>query len=61
MEEGFLLDKGHYNSLSSGSWVAGKPTTSFFGMSLRGKVTYAVQTFRCLACGYLESYALRKQ
>jgi hypothetical protein len=38
MEEGFLLEKGHRDSLSSEIWVAGKPDeNSFFGMSLKGK------------------------
>ena len=58
METGFLLEKGHYNSMSAQQWVAGVPDEkAFFGMSTRGKVTYQVQTYRCTACGYLESYA----
>jgi hypothetical protein len=62
MEEGFLLEKGHRNTLSSESWVAGKPDeNSFFGMSLKGKTAYEVKTFRCVACGYLDSYALWKR
>lgn len=62
MEEGFILEKGHYNTLSSETWVAGKPDeNTFFGMSLKGKTAYDVKTFRCVACGYLESYALWKR
>jgi ribosomal protein L37E len=61
-EEGFLLDKGDGGFASSGDWVAGKPEKSFFsGVKLKGKVAYDVKTFRCIACGYLDSYALRKQ
>lgn len=62
MEEGFLLEKGHHNTLSSQTWIAGKSDeSSFFGMSLKGKVAYEVKTFRCISCGYLDSYALSKQ
>jgi hypothetical protein len=62
MEEGFLIEKGDGGILSSETWVAGEPVKSFFGgLNLKGKVVYDVKTFRCLACGYLDSYALCKQ
>lgn len=62
MEEGFLLEMGDFNTLSSQTWVAGTLEKSFFsGLSLKGKVVYDVKTFRCIACGYLDSYALQKQ
>ena len=62
MEEGFLLEKGDVGVLSPETWVAGKPEKSFFsGLSLRGKQIYNVTTFRCIACGYLDSYAFEKQ
>jgi DNA-directed RNA polymerase subunit RPC12/RpoP len=62
MEEGFVLEKGDAGTLSSETWVAGKPDGSFFsGVSLRGKVVYDIVAFRCIACGYLESYAISKQ
>jgi hypothetical protein len=59
MEEGFLLEKGHYNDLSSEVWVSGSPDEKSFlgGITIKGKVTYNVRTFRCTNCGYLESYA----
>jgi len=61
-EEGFLLEKGDGPIVSSESWVAGKPEKSFFsGLTLKGKTVYDVATFRCTACGHLESYALHKQ
>lgn len=47
MEEGFLLENGHYSSSSS--------EKSFLG-SVEGSVTHHVQTYRCVGCGYLESY-----
>jgi hypothetical protein len=61
MEEGFLLEKGD-GVLSSANWIAGKPEKSFFsGVKVKGKVIYDIKTFRCIACGYLDSYALSKQ
>jgi len=61
MEEGFLLEKGDSALLSSETWVEGKPVKSLFsGLSLKGKAVYEVVTFRCIACGYLDSYALKK-
>jgi hypothetical protein len=61
MEEGFLLEKGDSPLLSSETWVSGKPVKSFFsGLSLKGKVIYDVVSFRCVACGYLDSYASKK-
>jgi DNA-directed RNA polymerase subunit RPC12/RpoP len=59
-EEGFLLERGDY--LSSEMWVSGKPEKSLlFGIKLKGKTTYDVAVFRCIACGYLDSYALTKR
>jgi hypothetical protein len=61
MEEGFLLERGDGGVLSSEAWVAGKPEKSFLhGVRLKDKAVYEVRTFRCLACGYLDSYALVK-
>ena len=62
MEEGFLLEKGDGGILSSETWVEGKPVKSLlFGVTLKGRIAYDVRTFRCVACGYLDSYALCKQ
>lgn len=58
MEEGFLLEKWD-TLLSSQSWIAGVPEKSFWsGISLKNKRIYDVKTFRCTACGFLDSYAL---
>lgn len=62
MEEGFLLERGDGGTLSSETWVSGNPDKSYLsGVNLKGKVVYSVTTFRCIACGYLDSYALCKQ
>jgi len=61
MEEGFLLEKGDLGALSAEAWVAGQPVKSLIsGLSLKEKVVYTVTSFRCTACGYLESYAPSK-
>jgi hypothetical protein len=62
MDDGFLLEIGDGPVLSAETWVRGKPEKSWLsGLSLKGKVVYDVTTFRCIACGYLDSYALNKQ
>ncbi len=62
MEEGFLLEMGDGNNMSSQTWVAGKLEKSFLmGVKLKGKAVYDVKTFRCIACGYLDSYAVEKK
>lgn len=62
MKEGYLLEKGEGPVLSAETWVSGMPEKSWLaGLSLKGKVIYDVTTFRCIACGYLDSYALCKQ
>lgn len=59
MEEGFTMDRGHYDSPSVETWVEGVPERSFWsGIKTEGKEQFAVTTYRCEGCGYLESYAL---
>lgn len=61
MEEGFLLEKGDLGALSVEVWVAGQPVASrIYGLNLKEKAIYPVTSFRCTACGFLESYALSK-
>jgi hypothetical protein len=62
MEEGFLLEKGDAGVLSLQTWASGKPVKSWIsGINLKDKTIYDVKTFRCIECGYLDSYALVKQ
>ena len=58
MEEGFILE--HVNACRHVSrWVEGKPEISFFmGARVDGRVQLQIQSFRCVVCGLLESYAL---
>ena len=57
MEEGFVVDHTYGASVPS-NWVEGEPVKSFWqGTKLSGKKQYRVETYRCVRCGYLESYA----
>ena len=57
MEEGFILDNAHGTRVQS-EWIEGLPErTRWTGLKLKGKEHLPVTTFRCLQCGYLESYA----
>ena len=58
MHQGFVLDRGHGGVGSPACWIAGEPESSFWtGTKYKSKPQYEVQTFRCIKCGYLESYA----
>jgi hypothetical protein len=58
MEEGFILDHGHGGYMYAASWLAGTPESSFWrGLKTKGKSEIPLRTFRCTACGHLESYA----
>jgi hypothetical protein len=60
MEEGFVVDQAE-STYSLEKWVAGNPEKNWLtGISLKGKVVYEVRTLRCVSCGFLESYALKK-
>jgi hypothetical protein len=57
MQPGFVLDVTHGGSTQS-SWIEGAPEWSTWtGLKLKGRTRLRVTTFRCPACGYLESYA----
>ena len=58
MSEGFVLDRGESNSRNVQKWVEGEPVKSFWlGLKAEGREKFAVTTYRCDRCGYLESYA----
>jgi hypothetical protein len=58
MEPGFILDRGHYSVPSDQRWVEGVPQHSIWtGVKTKGRDVYAVTSYRCQRCGYLESYA----
>jgi predicted nucleic-acid-binding Zn-ribbon protein len=58
MREGYILEVADGNVRSAALWIGGKPERSFFfGTKLKDKEQHPIQSFRCVACGYLESYA----
>lgn len=57
MEDGFIMDEG-YGTVHASRWVEGPPEKSVWtGTKTSGRNKVQVTTYRCTACGYLESYA----
>ena len=57
MEQGFLLDH-NYGTAEASDWIEGPVERSFWtGVKTRGKERRNIATYRCVGCGYLESYA----
>jgi hypothetical protein len=53
MEQGFILE--HRKAVR---WISGKPEPTFLGdVHARGKHR-AIDSYRCVDCGYVEFYAL---
>ena len=58
MQDGFVPDTT-YGGLCVPFWMAGKPERGFFGnIKTEAKERRPIRSFRCVKCGYLESYAL---
>ena len=58
MQEGFILGLAHGGARTISRWIAGKPEASFWtGAKSEGREQHLIQSFRCVGCGYLESYA----
>lgn len=57
MEQGFVMDQT-YGAQMVGHWAAGPPQKSFWqGTKSPERESIPIGTFRCSACGYLESFA----
>jgi hypothetical protein len=57
MEQGFVFDYASGARLVS-QWAAGAPLKSFWvGTKLPEEKLVPIGTYRCSACGFLESYA----
>jgi hypothetical protein len=63
METGFILDYTYAGRMVS-SWIEGEPeSATLFGRKvpglakMKGRRIIEAATYRCTACGYLESYA----
>jgi len=58
METGFIVDHGHANASQEQEWVEGEVVKSFWrGVHTHNREKAKVVTYRCVRCGYLESYA----
>ncbi|HEY6322126.1 MAG TPA: hypothetical protein VJA16_11260 [Thermoanaerobaculia bacterium] len=61
MQEGFIPELGHLNNLMASRWSAGAPPEPRLLVQFLFRPSYnkmpPVVTYRCPACGYLESYA----
>jgi Domain of unknown function (DUF6487) len=65
MEKGYIADFKEGAGAIEGAgavvsrWVEGEPEKSFWtGVKLRDRKQKEIKTYRCVGCGYLESYAL---
>lgn len=57
MEEGHVVDRSDSGYVVS-AWISGSPERGIFGgLKTMGKDQIEIRTFRCVECGYLESYA----
>jgi predicted nucleic-acid-binding Zn-ribbon protein len=56
MQEGFILE--HRMAVR---WIVGTAETSFLGdIKAKGREQRHIESYRCVGCGYLESYAQTK-
>ena len=56
MSSGFIPNRAPdvvYGSL----WVEGEPKPGFSGIKVSQELSLPIVTYRCAACGFLESYA----
>jgi hypothetical protein len=62
MEPGFILDKSYgSNYVASPEWAEGATEQSIWtGVKMSGRERHPVITYRCVKCGFLESYALEE-
>lgn len=57
MEKGFMLEASYVNNLVPPEWAEGEIERSFWtGVNTKGRIRHTVVTYRCTACGFLESY-----
>lgn len=56
MAEGFIPDEMD-NGRKVSKWIEGSPEKRWYGLKVRGKAQFYVQTYRCPRCGFLENYA----
>jgi hypothetical protein len=58
MEPGFMHDSDSMGGACVSHWAVGMPEKGFFGhLKARGVKKLETETFRCMTCGFLETYA----
>ena len=58
MSEGFILDINQAGGRSVTKWIERAPEKSMWtGLKISGRANLDIQTWRCIRCGFLESYA----
>lgn len=57
MQAGYLVDQGHGNARTVTTWSGGEPRRSFWMGLKPSDEVFETRTWRCIGCGYLESYA----
>jgi len=56
MEAGFTIERDQ-GAAAPARWADGPPTAGWFGVKMKGKKQWPIETYRCVKCGFLESYA----
>ena len=57
MEEGYIIDNTYGGRVVS-TWIAGAPEKSYWtGLRVKQRRAHSTESWRCTACGYLETYA----
>ena len=57
MEEGYIVDSMQGGQCVS-TWIEGAPEKSFWtGVRVKHRRMHHTQSWRCTACGFLETYA----
>lgn len=59
MERGFIMDKSYGATLIS-RWVQGAPEKGWQGAKTKNRDCREVETWRCVRCGLLKSYAIEE-
>lgn len=57
MEDGFVIDKGDYDTPRIGAWHPGEPDKRWYGLKIDKARKKQIVTYRCTSCSYLENYA----
>ena len=65
MEKGIIVDLGHYDTAREPTWVNQLSNGKYFSTKLFGDQypdkKFNVITYRCVNCGFLESYTEEKK